>query len=443
MARRGDFKVVLSGKGKVQPDFPTPMLPVDLDTAWKMTSDSYPNVVKEINRILDCRNQDLVAKELLRRIMRFDFDYEADPQLINIHLAYVMSLASAPTGTPANQTWVFTRGVGVTAGYWKIGIPVGSQVKWTALVPWNVTAANLKRTIENMAAIGRNNTTVVFDGTARTWTVTLVGNLARAELAVPSVNSTGLTGGVVVPTEGAAGVQLHHAIDRFAGYQSVAFGLICGFENSPAGIFPKAYKSVIANSYRFAGSHADPSVTANIGVVGSGDVTDVPSDYVLPACKVFRAARFKDCVLIIDGVNYSMNDLWRNFEWTGGNAAITDDDAYTSADEDIHRAERADVRPFSLNIGILGVEGDDVHSLGESMAEVPVSLQIGRNNNGTLLTIPKASISLRDPAISYDGTAKRTMVNLNIEHETPSDGSSPFSILAYLGQTETLLTPSV
>src|SRR5689334_2530953 len=119
--RRADLLVAFSGVAAVQSNFDTPVAENAIDTAWAMTSDSYPNVAQEIDRILDCQQQDLVAKETLRRIMRFDLDYEADPILMAIHLAYMLSVAASPTGSPANQVERFTQGVGLSGGTWQIG----------------------------------------------------------------------------------------------------------------------------------------------------------------------------------------------------------------------------------------------------------------------------------------------------------------------------------
>lgn len=424
--RRADLIVALSGVAARQSDFDTPVDEDAINTAWAMTSDSYPNVAQEIDRILDCQQQDLVAKEVLRRLMRFDFDYEADPLLMAIHLAYMMSVAGAPTGTPANQISVFTRGGGVTAGTWKIGVLVGSLVKYTAPLAWNAPAADVKMAVENISYVGRGNTTVTF--TTDHWDVTLVNNWARGSITFSVVN-TDLTGGVIVLTTPTPADQNHHALTRIAGFQPVAFGLVAGFRNSNR--LPKIYKSVVANSMTLRASHAQPRVTANIGVIGSGEVPNVSSSWVTPVCQVFRPARFRDTSLVIDGVDYALNNLLRDYELSYSNQLVADDDAYTAQDEDIHRLERADQRPFSINAGILGEEGDTIHQMAEGLAEVAVSMRIGRPGSNITFNLPKASISLRDPVLAYDGSVKRSKVQIMIEPELISgDATTPFTAAA-------------
>lgn len=427
--RRADLIVALSGVGAVQSDFDTPVDEDAIDTAWAMTSDSYPNVSDELDRILDCQQQDLVAIEKFRRMMRFDFDYEADPLLMAIHLAYMMSVAATPTGTPANQVEVFTRGVGVTAGTWRIGVLVGALVKYTQPIAWNATAAVVKTAVENIAYIGRANTTVTF--AVDHWDVTLVNNWARGSITF-SVDNAGLTGGVVVRTTPTPADQNHHALTRISGFQPVAFGLVAGFRNSDK--LPKFFKSVVANSLTLRASHAQPRVTANMGVIGSGEVVRVTSGWVTPVCQVFRPARFRDTSLIIDGVDYALTNLLRDWELSFSNQLIADDDAYTSQDEDIHRLERADQRPFTINAGILGEEGDVIHEMAEGLAEVAVSMRIGRPGSNITFTIPKAVISLQNPVLGYDGTAKRSKVQISIEPELISgDATTPFTAIANVG----------
>jgi hypothetical protein len=440
--RRAELVAAFSGTGKIQADFDTPMPEDSLDTAWPMTSDSYPNVDREIDRLLDCRQEDLVAKDLLRRIMRFTLDYDADPVLMTIHAAYLLSVAASPTGTPANQVTTFSRGVGVTAGLWRVGVVVGAFTKYTPWLAWNVSAADFKRAIENLSQVGRGNTTVILAaGPPNTWTVTLLNNLANGSL-VFAIDNTGLTGGVVTQTATTAAAQRMHAISRLTGYQPSAFGLVAGFRNSAR--LPKRYKSVVMDSFVVRGSAAQPRITASMGVVGSGEVDIVTSGYVVPACEIFRAARFRDCGLIIDGVDYAATNLWKDFELNVNNGLITDDDAYSAQDEDVHRLERADSRVWTLDLGILGEEGDPIFELGEQLAEVPMSLRIGRPGNCQLWDLPKASISLKNPSITYDGTAKRSKVELQIEHMTiPGDATTPFTLSAFVGQSTPFLEVAV
>lgn len=424
--RRADLIVALSGLGKRQADFDTPVAEAAIDTSWAMTSDSYPNVAREIDRILDCQQQDLVAKEVLRRIMRFDFDYEADPLLMSIHLAYMMSVAAAPTGTPANQIERFTQGVGLSGGVWKIGVLVGSVVKLTQPLAWNATAAEVKTAVENISYIGRGNTTVTFS--VDHWDVTLVNNWARGAITF-SIVVTGLTGGTITRATNTPADQNRHAMTRITGFQPVAFGLVVGFRNSDK--LPKFYKSVVANTMTIRASHAQPRVTANMGVVGSGEVSNVSSGWVTPTCQVFRPARFRDTSLVIDGVDYALNNLLRDYEVSYSNGLVVDDDAYTAQDEDIHRAERSDQRPLSINVGILGEEGDLIHQMAEGLAEVAVSMRIGRPGSNISFNVPKASLSLRDPVLAYDGTVKRSKVEINIEPELISgDATTPFTAAA-------------
>lgn len=433
--RRADLLVAFSGIAAVQSNFDTPVDEDAIDTAWAMTSDSYPNVAQEIDRILDCQQQDLVAKETLRRIMRFDLDYDADPILLAIHHAYMMSVAATPTGTPANQVSRFTRGGGVSAGTWKIGVLVGSVVKYTAPIAWNAPQADVKAAVEAISYVGRGNTTVLF--TTDHWDVTLVNNWARGSITF-SVDNTGLTGGVVVLTTVTPADQYHHALTRISGFQPVAFGLVAGFRNSNR--LPKFYKSVVANTMTIRGSHADPRITASMGVIGSGEVSNVSSGWVTPDCQIFRPARFRDTSLIIDGVDYAITNLLRDFEISYSNQLVDDDDAYTAQDEDIHRLERADQRPFTINAGILGEEGDTIHLLAEALAEVAVTMRVGRPGRCINYTIPKGSVSLRNPVLAYDGSVKRSKVQIQIEPELISgDATTPFTVQADVDIADDLL----
>lgn len=433
--RRAELVTALSGTGAIQVDFDTPRAESVLDTAWPMTSDSYPNVAQEIDRILSCDQQDLTAKELMRRITRFDMDYDADPTLMAIHLAYLMGVAAAPVGAPANEVQTLTR-VG-TGGTLRVGIPVGAFTKYTPQLAWNISAADLKTALENLNVIGRGNVTVGLVGAD--YTITFVNNLANADMPLLVLDTALLTGGVHTIVQTTAGVQRRHALSRISGFQPPAYGFAAGFRNSDKRL--RLHKSAVADTFRASGSAAQPRVTVNWGMIASGEVSLVTPAYVVPVCQIFRPARFRDTVLIIDGVDYS--SLLKDFEVSASNGLITDDDAYTAQDEDIHRAERADQRSLVINAGILGEHGDAIHALAEALGEVPVTLRIGRSGKNVTFNVPKGSVSLRDPVLGYDGTAKRSKVNIMIEPELiPGDATTPFTVDAYVPITATLLASS-
>src|SRR5437868_1122994 len=99
--RRAELVLAFPNHGQRQADFETVMSESVITKAWAMTSDSYPGIDREIDRLLNCTLERLVQKELLRRIMRFNFDFEANGQLIALLEAYKMGVAAAPTGTQA------------------------------------------------------------------------------------------------------------------------------------------------------------------------------------------------------------------------------------------------------------------------------------------------------------------------------------------------------
>lgn len=433
--RRAELVTALSGVGAIQVDFDTPRAEAILDTAWPMTSDSYPNVSQEIDRILSCDQQDLTGKEVVRRLTRFDMDYDADPTLMAINMAYQLGVAAAPVGSPVNEVQTLTR-VG-TGGTFRIGLPVGAFTKYTPQLVFNPTAAELKTALENINRIGRGNVTVGLAGAD--YTITFVNNLANADMPLLVLDTALLTGGVHTIVQTTAGVQRRHALSRISGFQPPAFGFASGFRNSSQRM--RLHKSAVSDTFRISGSASQPRVTVNWGMVASGEVSVVSGAYVPPTCQIFRPARFRDTVLVIDGVDYS--SLLKDFEVTGSNGIIVDDDAYTAQDEDIHRAERADQRSLVINAGILGEHGDVIHALAEALGEVAVSLRIGRSGKNLTFNLPKGSVSLRDPVIGYDGTAKRSKINISIEPELiPGDATTPYTVDAYVPIASTLLASS-
>lgn len=438
--RRADLVTAFSGTAAIQTNFDTPRAESVLDTAWPVTSDSYPNVSQELDRILDCSQQDLVAKEVIRRITRFDIDYDADPRLMAIHLAYLLGVAAAPTGTPTNEVQTITSTA--TGGTGRIGVPVGSVTKYTPSLPFDVTAAAMKTALENINFIGRGNVTVTL--LAGVYTITFINNHANdnmGQLVAHADNSTSLTGGTWTFATTVPGVQRDHHLTRITGFQPPAYGTAVGFRSSDK--LMRLFKSVVADSFRASGSHAQPRINVNWGMVASGEVSNVSAGYTPPSCQVYRPARFRDTSLVIDGVDYALNNTLRDFEVSYSNGLITDDDAYTAQDEDIHRAERADQRVLTINAGILGEHGDVIHDLAESLGEVAVTLRLGRTGNGILFNIPKGSISLRDPVLAYDGTAKRSKVQIQIEPELiPGDATTPFTVDALVNISSTLLQSS-
>lgn len=440
--RRRSYKFAMSGVGAVQPNFDTPMPDAALNTAWNITSDTLPAVEEELTRNLDCTQQDLTGVELQRRFASWGFDFEADPAMLAPAVAYLAGVAAAPTGSPRNQQFTLTR-ANATGGSFFLNLPVGTRLKPTAPIPYNFTAADLKRALENLTAIGRGQLTVT-DLTGGVFLIEVGGNLQRGSLGALAADVTALLGvgaSVTVP-ETQTAIQRAHAISRTNGDQPPAWSAIIGSETSTRAL--RKWISLVLNSLRIGGGRNQPRVTASATVNGSAEPHYAAAGFVLPVCQIYRAIRFLDCALIIDGVNYQANNLWRRFELRAANNLITDEDANTDQDEDIHRAERADQRSFIVDADISGEEGDDLHSAAETKAEVPVSLRLGRLGNNITFNFPKALLSLRGGArVNFDGTARRSVIPLQIEPELiPGDATTPWTATAYVGQSATLLTPA-
>jgi hypothetical protein len=439
--RRRTYKFAMSGVGAVQPDFDTPMTDASLDTAWNITSDTLPTVEEELTRILDCTQQDLTGVELQRRFARWNFDFEPDPAMLAPAVAYLAGVAATPTGTPRNQVFTLTI-ANATGGTFKLLLAVGSRLKETAPIPYNFDAATLKRALENLTAIGRGQLTVTSSG-GGVFPITVAGNLARGSLGAITSDVSALVGvgaSVAVP-ETQTAIQRAHAIHRLTGDQPPPWSAVIGSENSTAAL--RKWVSLVTDSLRMGGGRNAPRLTASMGVAGSAEPHFAAAGFVLPACQIYRAARFLDCDLIIDGVSYQDANRWRAFELRAGNNLITDEDANTDRDEDIHRAERGDVRAFAIDATILGDESDDLHEAARFRSEVPVSLRVGRSGNNITFTLPKALLSLRSPDIVFDGSARRSAIALTIEPELiPGDSSTPWTAVANVNQSQTLLTPT-
>jgi hypothetical protein len=440
--KRRTYKFALSGVGAVQPDFDTPMPDAALNVAWNVTSDTLPTLEEELTRILDCTQQDLTGVELQRRFARWSFDFEADPALLAPAVAYLAGVAGAPTGTPRNQIFTLTI-ANATGGSFFLKLAVGTRQKPTAPIPYNFDAATLKRALENLTAIGRGQLTVINSG-GGVFTIEVGGNLQRGSLGAITADVTALAGvgasvGVAVTQ---TAIQRAHLISRMTGDQPPPWSAVIGSEKATTAL--RKWVSLVLDTLRIGGGRATPRLTASATVAGSAEPHYSAAGFVLPTCQIFRAVRFLDCDLLIDGLSYQDNNLWRSFELRAGNGLITDEDANTDRDEDIHRAERADVRPFVIDATILGDENDDLYQAAKFRDEVPVSLRIGRLGNNVTFAAAKALLSLRTPDIVFDGTARRSAIALSIEPELiPGNTATPWQATANVGQSATLLTPAV
>jgi hypothetical protein len=244
--RRSSYIFAFSGSGAVQPDFDTPMPDAAFDTAWNVTSDTLPGVEEEIARILDCTQQDLVALELLRRVMRWSVDFEADPKMLAPAIAYIESVAGAPTGTPRNQRQQIV--ITATSGTFRAQMMIGGYAKLTPPIPYNPTIADVKRAVESLTAVGRGNT-IVTNPTGSTFVVEFTGNLARASMPLMTAITTNLNvGATVAITVTQTAIQRAHAISRIAGYQPVAFGAITGSKTSTRE--RRKWSSIVAAAHR-------------------------------------------------------------------------------------------------------------------------------------------------------------------------------------------------
>jgi len=411
-----------------QPDWDVPIPASNLSRAFPASSRNYLDVQETNEEIFDCTGEDLLIEILTGRLARLTVDFDVDPRILAGLMAFAYGTAAAPSG---GTNEVHTETVTATGGTRRLRVQIGANVQTTTDLAHDADAGAIQVALNDLSNLSDGD--IVVTGTGP-FIYTGAGGLAGASFSISAVTSL-LTGGTSTfnLTTGAVGPT--HQINRLALYALPLLTLYVGFRGSDKQ--PVVFKNVVTNSIRVR-SAARQRVTASVEFIGSADLAPA-SGFVMPACQDILPVRFGDSLLSLDGTDYTA--LMRDFEYYYSNDVLTGDHPFTGTGIDATRLERADRRPSSLNLGVLGEPGDPLFALAKAKTVMAMLLRIGPVGNSVICHVPNGALKLDSPQIRFEGEANESNLRLvGQPRKISGNGMTPTNIVAQTSQPTAYLT---
>lgn len=415
---------------KRQSDFATKMSLSDLTAVMPLLNKRWPGTSLTLEDVRGCTGRHLVKRILQSRLMRWSLEFQVTPQILAGAAALIYGAAAAPTGTPADEVQTVT--IDATGGTFTLAFTFEGLTDTTPALAFDASAAVVQAALENLRSIKAGNVTVGKVGSV--YTVTFVGDLAKANVPALVSGAGSLTGGAqtaVVATT-TPGVQKSHAITRMTGEQGPAISFVVGFEGHPETYV--LYKSVVAADLGVTAERRQ-IVRATLGVRGSASVELVPS-FTMPACQAQDVIRAAQCRAEVDGTFYS--DLVRLAYQSSANV-FDGDDAFPFDGPDVVRLEQGEQWQPGYNLDTYGTNADTLFTLGRALSEKSAALHFGPPGNRVSFVAPLAALQLPDDELGFSGQANRSTIQLQA---TPLEvsGAAPDSVTAKLALAATLLS---
>lgn len=149
-------------------------------------------------------------------------------------------------------------------------------------------------------------------------------------------------------------------------------------------------------------------INCTVAFRGHGGPTSA-TGYVFPPCDDGDIMRLSDGDFILNSVS-RIADL-RRIEFSFKNNLLFEEDAHTAASIDITRMERHDRREELFTFTIFGQPGNADHLAALGKTKMPVTWQIGPDDNGIEITATSAILK-QGEGPGHDGEAPRSVLRL-------------------------------
>lgn len=434
-----DRFIAFSGTGKIQPDKETPMLDADIDTRHKCTIALEDNVDRRND--FDCEQVDLVNQKIRTRNKRLRLTYPTyDPQVLAFWTALHLGQAAAPTGTPADEVQTLTRTGTITAGSFKITVALEGMTAQTSAIPFDATAAQVEAalTAARMKWIEPGDIEVTGDWTGGI-VLTFSGRLAKADIPLVTIDSTGLTGGTVGAAQTTPGAQRKHVFTRAVSREKVRFGFALGYLDGA--LDPVKYSGFVVESLTPGGSRRQPAAL-EVSIVGlfEGDPMD---GYVIPACENPTALESHDIRVSVDN-NWETSDLSTISVPLNDNVPL-DDSAYGFVGSEPDLLARAKQVIYDVNAQIFATEEDGISIKAENertQAPVDFKIHFGMPGNRVTYLMPETKVKFATgERFTAVGAAERLAGNFVLTGFKNGE-DPPLSAEAYVSQSAAFLVVS-
>lgn len=426
------FFLVLSSLFKRQSAFGSAMADAALDKRHNCTV-TFEDVV-ERETVYDCSQQDIFSEEKNSQLKRVRVSYATvTAQIIAGWLAYFLSAAAAPVGTPADEQQTVT--IDATGGTFTLSFAFEGLAGTTAAIAHNATAATVQAALEALDSIGAGGVSVTKAGSV--FTVAFIGRLAKANVAPMTANASALTGGAgtaVVATT-VPGTNKFHAISRSTDDALAKFSVGAGFEEN-LGANPEKFFNMVCESLTVQ-INKRKNVTLEVTAVGRFTPAEMTA-FTVPACENLPALKGRDCRLKINSAFYA-EDLWQ-CGFTLNNNVPVGDDAFPFNGVEVANLERGEKPAQSISMQLLGSRGDAVYALCETETKVPVEILLGVPGERASVIFPNALMKFGTNRTRYVGELSRTAIQ--VEATPHKDGTilAPVKCEANISQTTAFLT---
>jgi hypothetical protein len=387
--------------------------------------------VKQREIVYDCSEQDIHDEVVQSQLKRVTIVYTAvTAQIILGWLAYFFSAAAAPTGTAQNEQQTVT--LDATGGTFTLSLSFEGKTGTTSAIAHNASAAVVQAALE---AIDRLAGNVTVGKAGQVFTVTFVGQLAKANISQMTSNAASLTGGTgtaVVATT-VIGGNKYHALSRSTDDSLAKFSFATGFESGTAA-HPEEFKDFSVESVNITLPRRK-NVRLTVVAVGRFTPEDL-AGFAAPACNNVTALKTADCKAKIDG-DWVGEDFWEGNIQLNNNAPVGDD-AFGFDGVEIQTVERGEKPTQNFNLQVLGAKGDAVYTKCENESKVAVEVHLGVPGDRASIIAGNTKLKFGTNRTQYVGEANRTAIQ--IEGTPHKNGSSaPVRAEGYIDQTTAFL----
>lgn len=443
MPRGNQIALWMSSLGKTQTDKFTPLDLADLDLRLNLTSRNWVETAKTIEDIFDCIGEEVVSREVTRKIYRLPIEGEFVPKFCSPLAALSYGGAASPTGgTPANKVFTVVINADNTAGAFKLNLTYDGITTKTGSIPFDVTAAQFKTLYEELDNIGYGNTTVSRVGD--TITVTYTGKRSYANIPLPTVSDSTLDGTDAVVAQTTAGAQKSHAITEMASYELPYTSMGIAFEDEPGS--ERLLVGVTVDNINFNLPEGNGIITFTAELI----IRDVQTEALLvaPECITFRPYRTGDCLLTRNAVD--LTEMLRSGTFAFSNNTLTGNSAYTGRGVKPTRLNRAIRRTRSLTYSLLSATEAVTAALYQEALANPeadvkraTSLRVGVEGDNITVNLPNALTELATGSggFAFDNESEEAITRY-VDTPTKVSGVAPTNLIVKLNETGTFLTPA-
>jgi len=392
-----------------QVDFDTALQAANINARHPQINGVFANKERTRTTRFDCNDVDIIEERIDSEFARKRFQFGGTAELIAGWLAFSYGAIAAPTGTPQHTQITLSSTGTVSGGTFDATFTFEGLTGTATDIPYNATPAQVATALNAIRSIKNGGTVVGVSGTIAgdNLILSFQGRFANASVPNLSIDSTNITGGgTVTSTVTQVGSNKVHA-----GTRSVSDVL-------PYTSFAEAFIGDSTNPIEWSGfacndllieAQKGGDLLITVELIGKTEVIELLG-FSIPACVNYTPINTKDCRLKING-NYVAAGL-SNFRFQRNNNIVTSAEAFAFDSIQLETNERGDKPTESLSFAYQGSRGDATYTSADNEATVPALVHLGIPSERVSLNIPQCNLKLANPAVTFDGALKKSIVNV-------------------------------